>query len=248
MAWLTTNDEPGRGRFQKAGRRWPVTVVTCLAVAAFMALLVAPEDGVQGDAQRFMYIHVPAAWTAYVCFAMVLVSSVAYLRTRNLEWDRRACAFAQVGVVLTALTLVTGGIWGQLTWGTWWTWDARLVSTSGLLLVYVAHLAIRHVAADDGQGARSAAIVGTGGFLMVPVVHFSVLWWRTLHQPPTILGPSTTPPIDPVMAVTLAVAVVAVMATAGWAARWRYARLDRGRDAPRHAREDMSLTACEDRS
>ncbi|NEE02020.1 cytochrome c biogenesis protein CcsA [Phytoactinopolyspora halotolerans] len=192
---------------------------------AVVLAFAAPQDRVQGDAQRLMYIHVPVAWTAYLCFAAVLFCGLAYLHTRHHRWDLGSRACAEVGVVLTALTLVTGGIWGQVTWGTWWTWDARLVSTAGLLLVYVGQLSLRQAASDAHRGARWAAIAGIGGFVMVPIVHFSVLWWRTLHQPPTILGPSTSPPIDTMMAVALAAAVTAVMLVSAWVIRRRNAAL-----------------------
>lgn len=199
------------------------TIATSVAVV--MALLVAPADRLQGQAQRLMYLHVPTAWTAYVCFAAVLVCGIAYLRGADLKWDRRARAFAEAGVVLATLTLATGAIWGQATWGVGWTWDARLVSTAAMVLVYVGHLAVRHAFEDVRQGARWAAVVGVCGFATVPVVHFSVLWWRTLHQPPTILGPDPSPPIHPTMAAALAMSLAAVMITAGWVVKRRSSSL-----------------------
>lgn len=212
-------------------RTWAVLVLGAAAVAATMGLVVAPADAVQGEAQRLMYVHVPAAWTAYVCFAAVLVSSIGYLIRGDRRWDDRARAAAATGVAMTALTLVTGSIWGLPTWGTAWTWDARLVSTAALLLVYVGYLAIRHIGRDPDHGARLAAVAGIAGFAMVPVVHFSVLWWRTLHQPPTILGPSTSPPIDATMAAALAASVIAFQLLALWTISRRYAALRR-RAAP----------------
>lgn len=207
-------------------RGWAAVVAVPATAALVLGLLVAPADRVQGEAQRLMYVHVPAAWTAYLCFAVVLVASVGYIVGRDLRWDRRARAAAETGVAMTALTLVTGSIWGLPTWGTAWTWDARLVSTAMLLLVYVAYLAIRHLGRDAHHGARLAAVAGMAGFLMIPVVHFSVLWWRTLHQPPTILGPSTSPPIHGVMAAALGTAVVTFMALAAWTVSRRYAALE----------------------
>lgn len=179
-----------------------------------------------------MYVHVPTAWTAYVCFTAVLVCGVALLRHGNMRWDRRARAFAETGVVLAVVTVISGAIWGQATWGTWWTWDARLVSTVVMILVYVAALAVRHVYSDDRAGRRMSAAIGVGGFAVVPVVHFSVLWWRTLHQPPTILGPDSSPPIHPAMAAALGASVVAVMAVAGWVVRRRCAVLALRGSAP----------------
>lgn len=188
------------------------------AVAAVLGLVVAPPDAVQGDAQRWMYLHVPAAWCAYLCYAVVLVGSVRVLRVRGRlgttsRADVLARAAATVGVVLTAVTLASGSVWGALTWGTGWVWDARVTSTTVLGLVYVAYLAAHGLA--RGPRARTAvAGLGVAGFAVVPVVHMSVVWWRTLHQPPTLLGPGTGTPIDPTMALALCTAVVAATALA----------------------------------
>ncbi|MGH3665442.1 MAG: cytochrome c biogenesis protein CcsA [Egibacteraceae bacterium] len=191
------------------------------AVAAAMLLLlglvVAPPDAVQGQAQRLMYVHVPAAWVAYVAFAVVLVASVAYLVRRDLRWDRRAQAAAELGVGLTALAIALGSIWGRPVWGVWWTWDPRLVTTVVLLLVYVGYLAVRGLSSDPHASARRAAAVGIAGFVNVPIVHFSVVWWRTLHQPPTVLrpeGPGVA--IEPVMLAALLTGLVAFTLGAGW--------------------------------
>jgi heme exporter protein C len=177
-------------------------------LAAVLALVVAPPDAVQGQAQRLMYVHVPAAWLAYLTFTVTLVGSVAYLITRDLKWDRRAQAAAELGVGMTALTLVEGSLWGRPVWGTWWVWDPRLVTTAVLLLVYLGYLSVRGLSDDRAAGARRAAAVGIIGFVDIPVVHFSVVWWRTLHQPPTLLSPDPAP-IDPRMLAALLVALVA---------------------------------------
>lgn len=183
-------------------------------VALVMALAVAPPDAVQGQAQRLMYVHVPAAWLAYACFATVLVASVAYLLTRDLRWDRRAQAAGELGVGMTALAIALGSIWGRPVWGTWWVWDPRLVTTVVLLLVYAGYLSVRGLSDDRGTGARRAAAVGILGFVNVPIVHFSVVWWRTLHQPATVLSPDQTV-LDGRMATALLLAVVA-FTLAGW--------------------------------
>jgi heme exporter protein C len=201
---------------------WSAAGLTAAAAAA--GLLIAPTDELQGDAQRLMYLHVPAAWTAFLAFATVLVTSVGYLTTKDLRWDRCAQAAAEVGVGLTALTIALGAIWGRAVWGTWWAWDPRLVSTALLLLVYTGYLAGRHAVAERyapeatppaRRVARSAAITGIAGFAVVPVVHFSVVWWRSLHQPATILAPDR-PPIDPLMAAALLLSLAAFTSTALW--------------------------------
>ena len=124
---------------------------------------------------------------------LVFVSSIAYLRTRDLRWDAVARASAELGVIFIGLTLATGSIWGKPTWGAWWTWDARITTTAILFVIYVGYLMLRAFAEDEAQGARYAAVLGILGFLDVPVIHFSVQWWRTLHQPPSILRPDKAP-------------------------------------------------------
>jgi heme exporter protein C len=163
-----------------------------------------------------MYVHVPAAWTAYLAFVVVLVASVAYLVRRNLVWDRRARAAAEVGVGMTGLAIALGSIWGRPVWGVWWTWDPRLVTTTVLLLIYVGYLGVRGLSSDADLNARRAAVVGVVGFVNVPVVHFSVVWWRALHQPPTVLRPGGPAAIDAVMLVALLLALVAFTLGSAW--------------------------------
>jgi heme exporter protein C len=194
------------------------------AVALVLALVVAPPDAVQGQAQRLMYLHVPAAWLAYLCFGIVLVGSVAHLVTRNLRWDRLAQAAGELGVGMTALTLAMGSLWGRPVWGTWWVWDPRLVTTAVLLLVYLGYLSVRGLSDDRAAGARRAAAVGILGFVDVPVVHFSVVWWRTLHQPATLLSPDPAP-MDPRMLAALLVSLLAFTLAGAVVLRGRLAQL-----------------------
>lgn len=194
-------------------------------------LLVAPPDAVQGQAQRLMYVHVPSAWVAYLAFAVVLVASVGYLWRRDLQWDTRAQAAAEIGTGLTALTLALGSLWGRPVWGVWWAWDPRVVSTAVLLLVYVGYLGVRGLSADPHVNARRAAVIGVLGFVEVPIVHFSVLWWRSLHQPPTVLRPGA-PPIAPPMLAALLLAVAAFTLLAAWIFLRRLAQLAARSTAP----------------
>ena len=182
------------------------TVSTVLALV--LALVVAPPDAVQGEAQRWMYLHVPAAWSAYLCFAVVLLACLPVALRGAVRPLAVARAAAEAGVALTAVTLATGSVWGAQTWGTWWVWDARVTTTVAMGLVYVTLLATLALATGH-RGRRAAGTVGVLGFIMVPVVHLSVVWWRTLHQPPTVLAPGTGAPIAPVMAWTLGVSVLA---------------------------------------
>jgi heme exporter protein C len=205
-----------------AERRTLTWVAGGLTVAALLTGgLLAPADEVQGQAQRLMYLHVPAAWVAFAAFAVVLATSSAYLIGRDLRWDRFARAAAEIGVALTAVAIATGSLWGHLVWGSWWAWDPRLVSTVLLFLAYAGYLALRRAISErigardggDARVARPAAFVGVGAFVIVPVVHFSVVWWRSLHQDATVLAPER-PPIDPRMAVALLLALAAASVAA----------------------------------
>ena len=151
-----------------------------------------PEPGTeigQFDAVRIMYVHVPAAIWTYVALGLCALASGVYLWRRGIWWDRLAHAGAEIGVVLCAVTLLTGMIWGRPVWGTWWEWgDVRLVTTLVLFLTYAGYLAVRSVpAAPEARGRRSA-ILGVGGAVLIPIVNRSVEWWenRTLHQQSTL--------------------------------------------------------------
>src|SRR3989441_6629418 len=171
-----------------------------LAAVALLAGLVtgfglAPRESTQGNVQRIMYLHVPTAWVAYLAFGVVFVASIVYLWKRFDLADRVAHASAEVGVVFTGLTIAAGSIWGKPTWGTWWTWDARLTSVSILFVMYLGYLLLRGMIEDRERGARYAAVLGIVAAFNIPLLHFSVLWWRTLHQPPSLMkpGPGTMP-------------------------------------------------------
>ena len=198
-----------------------------LAISAVLSLVVAPPDAVQGQVQRLMYVHVPAAWLAYLAFGVVFIASAAYLKTGKTRWDRLAVASAEVGVLFTALTIVIGSLWGKPVWGTWWTWDPRLTTTAVMLLIYLGYLALRQMADNPGRRARWAAVVGVVGFVDVPIVHMSVTWWRGLHQAPTVLRPGA-PTIAGSMLVALLFGVVAftVLYTYLIALRLRVGRLE----------------------
>lgn len=165
---------------------WPGTLALVLmAVGSFIGLFVVGADVEMGEIQRLMYVHVPAAWTAFVAFFVVFIGSVLFLVQRDERADRVAASAAEVGVVFITLTLATGMLWGKPTWGVWWTWDPRLTTTALLLAVFVGYLAVRGFADDPERRARWSAIVGILGFVQVPIVYLSVVWWRSIHQPPS---------------------------------------------------------------
>jgi heme exporter protein C len=177
----------GKATSRNGERALGVAALVAVVVSATLSLVVAPPDAVQGEVQRLMYVHVPAAWLAYLSFFVVFVSSVAYLKTRRIRWDRIAAASAEIGVLFTALAIALGALWGKPIWGTWWTWDPRLTTTAMLLLIYFAYLAVRRVVDNPSRRARWAAVIGIVGFVDVPIVHLSVVWWRSLHQQATLL-------------------------------------------------------------
>jgi heme exporter protein C len=162
------------------------------AVALYLVFFVAREASAAmgGELQRVFYFHVPSAWVAYLSFAIVFIASIAYLRTGERRWDLLAHSSAEIGVLFCSLVLITGPIWARPVWGTWWQWDARLTSTLVLWLTYAGYLLLRGLATDPARIGRLAAVVGIAGFANVPIVHFSVYWWRTFHpQGPTVANP-----------------------------------------------------------
>lgn len=167
--------------------------VALMLAAAAMIFLYAPTDALQGPVQRIFYLHVSAAIAAFAAFAVVLVGSVLYLWRDSITADRVARAAALVGVVFTTVTLVMGSLWAKPIWGAFWTWDARLTSTLVLWIIYAGYLLVRRLAAPGRQAARYAAVVGIFGFIDVPVVYFSVSWWRTVHPGPVIATDALPP-------------------------------------------------------
>ena len=180
-----------------------------LLAAAGLVVFYAPPDAVEGIVQKIFYLHVPAAITAYMCFAVVLVGGLVYLWNESPTADRLARAGAEVGLVFTTVTLVMGSIWAKPIWGSYWVWwDARLVSTLVLWLIYAGYLLVRRIAAPGRQAARFGAVVGIVGFIDVPIVHFSVSWWRTIPPPVETAAPESLPPE---MLLTFAVSLLAVL-------------------------------------
>src|SRR3984893_19016883 len=171
-------------KYEKAA----AAAVGLMLVAAAAIFLFAPTDALQGPVQRIFYLHVSSAIAAYGCFGVVLIGGAVYLRNGSVTADRLARAGALVGLVFTTVTLVMGMLWAKPIWGTFWTWDARLTSTLVLWIIYAGYCLVRRLAEPGRQAARIAAVVGIFGFIDVPVVHFSVTWWRTQHPGPVIVN------------------------------------------------------------
>jgi heme exporter protein C len=188
-----------------------IAVVAVLA-ATGMIFLYAPEDALQGPVQRIFYVHVGSALAAYLCFGLALLGSVLYLWRESIRGDRLARAAALVGLVFTTNTFVLGMIWAKPIWN--WdpskTWDARLTSTAVLWVVYAGYLLVRRFATPGRPAMRLAAVVGIVGFVDVPVVHYSVQWWRTLHPGPVVDAPGG-PQLPPEMLLTFVVTLLAIL-------------------------------------
>jgi heme exporter protein C len=172
-----------------------VLTAALLSYALYLALVAAPTEQTMGNVQRIFYYHVPSAWTAFILFFINFFASIAYLIWRNTKADIVALVTAEVGVVFCTVVLVTGPIWARPVWGIWWTWDLRLTLTLVLWLIYVSYLVLRRFS-SSGQTPLLAAVLAVFGALDVPLVYFSIWFFRTQHPQPVIGGGGS---IDPRM-------------------------------------------------
>ena len=184
--------------------RWltPLLLVSGLiltGVTLAWALLAAPAERLQGDSAKILFVHVPAAWLGMGGWTALAIASLTELVWRHPLAAIGARAIALPGAFFAALCLATGSLWGRPAWGTWWVWDGRLTSMLVLLFLYLAYIALAEAADRDSQGAaqsRIPAIFGLVGAINIPIIHFSVLWWNSLHQPPSIaMGKSAMAPV-----------------------------------------------------
>lgn len=206
-------------------------IAALLALAATYALgLALPDTVEQGGYARLIAIHPGLAWASYVAFGVTALASAAWLvpRTRRISWDHLAGASAEVGVVFTALTLLTGSIWGRPTWGVWWVWDARLTLSALMLAIYLGYLALRRVPSDPEVRASRAAVVALGAVLIIPINHFAVQWWRTLHQGRSLAQLTPENDLDASFIGAMAVGFLAMTLVYAWLTvhRVRVARLE----------------------
>lgn len=164
-----------------------VSGIALAALALAWGLLGAPAERLQGDSVRILFIHVPAAWLGMGGWSAIALASLTELVWRHPLAGIAARAIALPGAFFALLCLVTGSLWGRPAWGTWWVWDGRLTSMLVLFFLYCSYIALADAAARDGDGAsRVPAIFGLVGAVNIPIIHYSVLWWNSLHQPPSI--------------------------------------------------------------
>ena len=205
-------------------------VALCLMAAALYMSVTAPEEETQGEAARLLFVHVPSVITAYIALGTGLVAAAWYLIRRSPTTDLVSAAAIEVGVLFTAITLLTGMIWGRVVWGVWWDWgDARMVSTAVLFFFYLGYLALRRSITDPRVRAVRCAVLGIVGFVQVPIVHYSVLWFRTLHQGPSVIRPDLgNSTMDAAFAAPLGAALAAYVVALAYlvAVRVRIARLE----------------------
>jgi heme exporter protein C len=160
--------------------------VALIALGCWAGLTQTPPDYLQGESVRIMYVHVPAAWLGMGGWTGIAVSSIAYLVWRHPLAEVAARAIALPGAAFAAICLVTGAIWGRPTWGTYWQWDGRLTSMLLLFFVYLGHIALTRADRERGGDGRIPAVFGIAGTVLLPIIRYSVIWWNTLHQGPSI--------------------------------------------------------------
>ena len=183
---------------------------TVLAVLGVLGILVlhwmvffwTPTEATMGIIQRIFYIHVPAAWVAFFAFGIVALCSAMYLWLGDEKLDQAALSAAEGGMVFTTIVLLTGPLWGRIAWGTYWTWEPRLTLTLLLWFIFLGYFMVRGSTENPEKGKRFAAVVGIVGALDIPLIHLSVLWFRSLHPTPVVMKPEG-PTLDPDMLLTL---------------------------------------------
>ncbi len=188
-----------------------------LVTGGYLGLVWAPADRDMGDVQRIMYAHVPAVWGALLALTLQFVCSMMFLFKESPKTDAMSEAATEVGVILGAVGILLGSIWGRPTWGVWWTWDPRLTTAAILLVTYLGVMALRKFVDDPERRATWSAVAGVIAFVNIPIVWFSVRWWRSLHQ-----IQSTPRTVDSEMSIALRVGGIAVVLLAVWFIWTRY--------------------------
>ena len=194
---------------EKANPFLIVSTIVAFTFGLYFSLLQSPPDYIQGDSMRIMYIHVPSAWFALMAYTILAGSSVLWFITRNPIFSIIARSIAQIGMIFTLISLVTGSIWGKPTWGVWWVWDARLTSMLLLFFLYLAYIFLWQSITNKDLASKISAALAIVGFVNIPIIKFSVDWWNTLHQPATI-SKLSSPSIDISMIIPLLIMTLAI--------------------------------------
>ncbi|HZO28690.1 MAG TPA: heme ABC transporter permease CcmC [Chloroflexota bacterium] len=214
---------------ERSGVSLALVAMLSMGAALYAALLYAPTERIQGDVQRIFYFHVPLAWTSYLAFFVVFVASAAYLVKRAPLMDAVARSSAEVGLLFTTMMLITGSLWARPIWGTWWSWDARLTTTLLLWFIYVGYLMLRSSVDDEEKAARYAAVIGIVGAVDIPIIHQSVVWWRSLHPESVVLasgGPAMPGSMLTALLVSLAAFTILYVVLVLMRTRLELARVD----------------------
>lgn len=178
-----------------------------ILVANYLVFIWVPLEKVMREVQKIFYFHVAAAWIGFLAFFIVFICGIIYLVTKNEKWDYYSAASAEIGVIFITIVLLTGVIWGRAFWGYWWTWDPRLTTSLILWFIYLAYLLFRSAVDEPEKRAKLSAVLGIIGFLDVPIVWFSIRWWRTIH--PNLIKSGSKMAISAKMSLTLFFSVLA---------------------------------------
>ena len=230
---------------------WTTTALGLAALVTFGATVALglglPDTREQGEYSKLIAIHPPVAWAAYLAFGVTAIASALWLlpRTRARIWDLLAGASAEVGVVFTALTLATGSIWGRPTWGSWWVWDARLTLSALMFFLFLGYLTLRRVPADVDVRSRRSAVSALLAVLVVPINHFAVEWWRTLHQGRSLDELSPTETLDGQFVAAMLLGFLAMTLVYAWLVvhRYRVAKLEESLEG-----DELSVALAERRA
>jgi heme exporter protein C len=190
------------GRVGLAGGALGVVGVALVLLLHWMVFFWVPTEAEMGIVQRIFYIHVPAAWVAFMAFGIVALAGAVYLWVGDERLDQTALSAAEGGMVFTTIVLLTGPLWAKIAWGTYWTWEPRLTLTLLLWFIYLGYFLVRNATENPQQAKRFAAVVGIVGAVNIPLIHVSVLWFRSLHPEPVVLK-AEGPTLHPDMLMTL---------------------------------------------
>lgn len=214
--------------------KWGGSLLGLLGVAGMLLVhwqvfFWVPTEQTMGVSQRIFYIHVPGAWVGFLAFGIVALTSATYLWLRDERLDMAAVAAAEGGMVFTTVMITSGPLWARIAWGTWWTWEPRLTLTLLLWFIYLGYFLVRASSDSPERGKRFAAVVGILGAFNIPLIHLSVVWFRSLHPQPVVMKPDG-PTLHPAMLQTLMTGLLTftLLFFAGFLFRYAHEHLARG--------------------